>query len=224
MSVSLRSLSHSFQDGDTRHIVFDNLNVDIEAGEVAAITGSSGSGKSTLISLVGLMLSQESGEIELCGQPTSGLAQRERARLRRDTIGFVFQSGNLFPSLTAHEQLLITRHMRGRIDSAARQRADELLESVGLAHRREHRPAQLSGGERQRVAIARALMNTPKVLLVDEPTAALDPERSREVMNMLTQLSIDNEIATLLVTHDVDLLDERSRHFRLEGGALTSLD
>ena len=191
-------------------------------GEVVAVTGASGSGKSTLLAVAGLLRRPDAGVVRIDDVDVTDASRRDRTRLRRDSIGLVLQSSSLFPSLTALEQVELVAHMAGRLDRAARARAAELLGEVGLGDRLDHRPAQLSGGERQRVGIARALMNEPSVLLADEPTAALDAERGRAVMELLAAEARRRQVATVVVTHAPDQLVDVDRRLHLAGGQLSS--
>jgi putative ABC transport system ATP-binding protein len=170
--------------------------------------------------VAGALTRPTSGTVRIDGTDLAGLSARALTRLRRDRIGYVFQSANLMPSLTAREQLLLPMHLSGRLDAAARRRADELLEAVGMAHRAGRRPHQLSGGERQRTGLARALMTQPALLLVDEPTSALDRERAREVVALLAAQSRLRSTATVMVTHDSGVLDLVDRSRRLLDGRL----
>src|SRR5699024_6647712 len=149
----------------------------VATGEIVVISGDSGSGKSTLLTVAGLLRKPDHGEVRLVGTPTSDLSERQRTTLRRDHLAFVYQSANLLPSLTALEQLQLVGHIRGERPSAIRDRALGLLDDLGIGGRADQLPAELSGGERQRVGIARALMGSPQVLIADEPTTSLDPDR-----------------------------------------------
>ena len=218
MSVSLQHLTVTVTDGPDTLTILDDLSLAVEAGEVIALTGESGSGKSTLLAVAGLLRRPDAGTVAIAGTDTTGLSRKELTRLRGSAIGFVFQTANLFPSLTALEQVELVAHMAGRLDRAARERARSLLESVGLESRLGHRPAQLSGGERQRVGIARALMNEPAVLLADEPTAALDDRRGREITALLVEQAEQQGVATLIVTHNPAQLPAGTRRLALAGG------
>lgn len=218
MSVSLQHLTVTVTDGPDTLTILDDLSLAVEAGEVIALTGESGSGKSTLLAVAGLLRRPDSGTVAVAGTDTTRLSRKELTRLRGSAIGFVFQTANLFPSLTALEQVELVAHMAGRLDRAARERARSLLGSVGLESRLGHRPAQLSGGERQRVGIARALMNEPAVLLADEPTAALDDRRGREITALLVEQAEQQGVATLIVTHNPAQLPAGTRRLTLAGG------
>lgn len=196
--------------------VLKDVTLTVRRGEKVVVIGPSGSGKSSLLAVAGALTRPTAGTVRIGGVDLAGLDARALTRLRRDRIGYVFQSANLMPSLTAREQLLLPMHVAGRLDGAARRRADELLEAVGMAHRADRRPHQLSGGERQRTGLARALMSRPALLLVDEPTSALDRERAREVVALLAEQSHVRATATVMVTHDSSVLDlvDRARQLR----------
>lgn len=218
MTLRLRHVSLAYPDGDDTRTILDGIDLDIAPGETVAIAGRSGSGKSTLLAIAGLLLSPDHGEVTIAGQPAAGLGNKAAAVLRRDRIGIIYQASNLFPALTSREQLELVAHVSGRLDQAARHRARELLCEVGLEHRIDARPAQLSGGERQRVGIARALMNQPDLLLADEPTASLDPERGASLMDILLAQAEAHGTATLVVTHMLDQLPATIRRLNLADG------
>jgi putative ABC transport system ATP-binding protein len=219
MSLQLEHIHVSFRDGRETRDVLDDVSLSIEPGEVVAFTGASGSGKSTLIAVAALLQQPDRGTITIAGHDASKANDAERTALRRNHIGVIYQSANLLPSLKAHEQVELMAHIAGTLDDTARQRARELLVSVGLEHRLDARPGELSGGERQRVGIARALMNEPAVLLADEPTASLDPERGKAIMDLLTDQAIQRGVATLVVTHAVEQINA-SRRLVIEHGKL----
>ena len=222
MSLQLDGVTVSVPDGANRRVLLDDVSVTITPGEIVAMTGASGSGKSTLIAVGGLLRAPEGGTVRVAGEDVSTLSERKRARVRGDRIGIVYQAANLLPALTALEQVEIAAHVVGRLDAAARKRAVELLERVGLQDRFDSRPAELSGGERQRVAIARALMNEPKLVLADEPTASLDPERAADVIEVLFQECRRIGAATLVVTHDDEQASRADRRLYLARGQVGS--
>jgi putative ABC transport system ATP-binding protein len=220
MTLTLDHITVTVADGPDTLTILDDLDLTVEAGQVIALTGASGSGKSTLLAVAGLLRQPDTGTVTIAGTDTTGLSRKRLTRLRRDRIGFVFQSASLFPSLTALEQIEFIAHIDGRLDRAARTRAAELLAAVGLEHRSANRPAQLSGGERQRVGIARALMNEPDILLADEPTAALDDTRGRDIMSLLVAEAARRDVAALIVTHNPAQLPDGTQHLLLADGTL----
>ncbi|MFG2450988.1 ABC transporter ATP-binding protein [Streptomyces sp. NPDC048512] len=199
----------------------DAVDLAVAPGELVAVTGPSGSGKSSLLAVAGGLQSPTQGTVHVAGTDLTTLKEHQRTTHRRRHIGYVFQHANLFASLTAREQLLLTAHTAGRLDAAVRRRADELLEAVGMSARADHRPDRLSGGERQRVGIARALVLAPEVLLVDEPTSALDRTRARHVVDLLASQTRVHRTATVMVTHDHEILDAADRVLTLRDGRLS---
>ncbi|OFI36493.1 ABC transporter ATP-binding protein [Arthrobacter sp. SW1] len=204
--LSLVNATLEYPDGGSTITALDSVNLSVGAGEFLSLVGPSGSGKSSLLAVAATLIAPTAGLVLIDGQDTTALGPRERATVRRESVGIIFQQPNLLPSLTAVEQLLIGEHLRGKPLRAARQRAAELLDVVGLAGELGKRPHQLSGGQRQRVNIARALMGSPKVLLVDEPTAALDMERSEAIVRLLRRVTDEFSTATLMVTHDTEFV------------------
>lgn len=217
----LESVKLTYPDGGRRLTALDEVSLAVAAGELVAVAGPSGSGKSSLLAVAATLLRPDSGRVVVAGRDTGALGERERTRLRRERIGIVFQQANLLASLTAVEQLLAVEHLRGGSVWEGRRRAEELLESVGLdAAQRRRRPHQLSGGERQRVNIARALYGGPSVLLVDEPTSALDRGRGERVMELLASVTRRHRTATVLVTHDRELLGRADRVLTMADGRI----
>ncbi|MEU6233309.1 ABC transporter ATP-binding protein [Kitasatospora sp. NPDC047058] len=202
MTLELDRITLTYPDGDGRLTALDEVSLTVPAGSITAVVGPSGSGKSSLLAVAATLIAPDSGRVVVDGVETAGLNRAELTALRRDRIGIVFQQANLLPSLTAVEQLQVMAHLGGGSPRAARPRALELLDAVGLRGQAARRPHQLSGGQRQRVNIARALMNDPTVLLVDEPTSALDHERGAAVLDLITDLTHRRATATVLVTHD----------------------
>lgn len=218
--LSMTDVTVSVPDGAARRVLLDGASLHVAAGEVVAMTGASGSGKSTLVAVAGLLRTPESGLVKVGGQDVAGLSARKLARVRGEMVGIVYQASNLLPALTAREQVEMAAHVVGRLDASARARAVDLLERVGLGDRLSARPAELSGGERQRVAIARALMNEPKVVLADEPTASLDPDRASEVIEVLFEECRRVGAATLVVTHDHAHAERADRRMYLERASI----
>ncbi|PCG86615.1 ABC transporter ATP-binding protein [Streptomyces sp. WZ.A104] len=221
MTLTLTDVTLTYPDGEARLTALDRVSLDVPPGTLTAVVGPSGSGKSSLLAAAATLVTPDSGEVSVAGVRTAGLSRAGRAALRREHIGIVFQQPSLLPSLTAAEQLQVMRHLSGGSARAARRRALELLDAVGLADRADRRPHQLSGGQRQRINIARALMNEPEVLLVDEPTSALDHERGAAVLDLLVTLTRERATATVLVTHDLAHLDRMDRTVTMDDGRLT---
>lgn len=219
-SLALTDVTVSYQDGDNTLVALDEVSLEVDAGELVAVVGPSGSGKSSLLAVAGLLLTPDAGRIEIGGVDVSAVSRKEAARVRRTSLGLVFQQSNLIPSLTALEQLEMAARINGRSGADVRDRARELLDSVGMADAAGRRPHQLSGGQRQRVGIARALMNDPALLLVDEPTSALDHERGQQVVNLLAQVTHHRHVGTVLVTHDRSTLGAADRVLTLADGEL----
>lgn len=216
--LALSKVELTFQDGDQALHALDTINLEVARGELLAVVGPSGAGKSSLLAVAGGLLAPTSGSVEVGGREITGLGRRELTRFRRDHVGFVFQSGNLVPALTALDQLRLVGTLGG--DRSRLRDPRKLLESVGLSHRAGRRPATLSGGERQRVGIARALMSSPDLLLVDEPTAALDRKNSHDVVRLLADETHENGVATVLVTHDHEILEHCDRVLEMVDGRL----
>nr|WP_081951899.1 ABC transporter ATP-binding protein [Kitasatospora phosalacinea] len=220
--LALRGVTLGYPDGESRLIALDEVELTVAPGEFTALVGPSGSGKSSLLAVAATLLRPDRGEVLIDGVDAGALGGRERTALRRERLGIVFQQSNLLASLTAVEQLLVLESVRGRRPARARGRAEELLESVGLTGAEQRRrPHQLSGGERQRVNIARALFGSPSVLLVDEPTSALDHERGVQVVELLAEVTRTHRTATVMVTHDRDLLGRADRVLAMRDGRLT---
>lgn len=220
MTLQLQDIHVTVADGPDRLTILNETTLAVGPGELIAVTGVSGSGKSTLVAVAGLLRRPDQGQVLIDGEDLSEAPDRRRATVRRDHIGLIFQSANLFPSLTAIQQLELVAHLDGKITTDDRDQAHHLLDSVGLSDRLHHRPGQLSGGERQRVAIARALMGNPSVVLADEPTAALDDARGREIMALLAELTTTRQTATVVVTHAPHQLHDPDHALNLADGAL----
>ncbi|WP_454191463.1 ABC transporter ATP-binding protein [Paenibacillus sp. Marseille-Q7038] len=221
LKLQLENITKTFGDGDSSIKVLKNVTLSVQAGEFVALVGPSGSGKSTFLSIAGALLAPSSGRIVIGGQDLSQFSEKEMNEIRLDKIGFVFQSANLIPYLTVKDQLLLIAELSGKKGKQASQKADEMLSRLGLSHRAHAYPENLSGGERQRVAIARAWMNDPEILLADEPTASLDSERGRAVVEMLSQEVKERNKAAIMVTHDTRMLDLCDRVVYMEDGVLT---
>lgn len=222
--LQLDGVCVSVADGPRTLTILEDLSLRVTPGEVAAVLGESGSGKSTMMAVAGLLRTPERGVVTVAGTDTTRASRRELARIRGESIGLVFQASNLFPALTALEQLEFVADVIGKRNKASVERAGDLLEAVGLGDRLGHRPSQMSGGERQRVAIARALMSSPEVLLADEPTASLDHERGVEIMSILVDQATQRGAATVVVTHNRAQLPGGVTTYRLEGGRVVPED
>ena len=204
--LSLVNVTLEYPDGGGTTTALDGVSLTAHAGQLVSLVGPSGSGKSSLLATAATLVRPTGGQVVIDGADTAGMKDKELTALRREKVGIIFQQPNLLPSLTAAEQLIISHHLRGRSAKTAKAGAAELLHVVGLSASAGKLPHQLSGGQRQRVNIARALMGSPKVLLVDEPTAALDHERSASIIGLLRQVTSEFGVATVMVTHDTEFV------------------
>ncbi len=220
-AVALHQVSKIYGTDDQQVRALDEVDLQVGSDEMLVLIGPSGSGKTTLLTVAGALLRPTSGTVEVGGEAINDLSERDQARFRRDRIGFVFQSVNLVPFLTARENLLAVRQLGGgRINAEARSRADQLLEELSLADRAGNLPSQLSGGQKQRVAIGRALMNDPALVLIDEPTSALDSTLGQQVMELLHREIKARGVAAIVVTHDERVIDFGDRTVEIVDGAL----
>jgi lipoprotein-releasing system ATP-binding protein len=220
--LKLEGLEKTYTQGGQGLTIFKNLDLKIEAGEVVALVGPSGAGKSTLLQVAGLLDKPTAGKIKINGRYVDKMSDYERTILRRDYIGFVYQFHYLLPEFTALENVAMPQIIKGVNKAAARNKAAAILESLGLSHRLDHRPARLSGGEQQRVAIGRALANSPKLLFADEPTGNLDPHTSAEVFDLLIDQARRRKIGALIATHNLQLADRMDRALELKAGRLVA--
>lgn len=218
--LSVEHLTKDFKSGTETLTVLRDISFSIGEGVTCAIVGPSGSGKTTLIGLCAGLERPSSGAVIFNGIPLQLQTEDELARIRNEQIGFVFQTFQLIPSLTALENVMVPAEIRG--ENHVKSRAAEWLRRVGLEERLHHYPVQLSGGEQQRVAIARAFMNRPKLLLADEPTGNLDSETSRNIIDILFELNAISGTTLMLVTHDTELTDKATQVIRLRGGVMES--
>lgn len=218
----LESVTHTYQRRGQTVTALDDVSLNISGNEFVAVVGPSGSGKTTLLSVLGGMLAPSTGRIVYCGKSMYDLSVSERAALRQQSIGFVFQSFNLIPWLTARENVQVPLLLSGKSPAQQRQRAMELLDRVGLSDRTDHRPSELSQGQQQRVALARTLANDPPVILADEPTGNLDSETRAQVMEYLSEFQ--NEDRTIvMVTHDAEAASFAKRTIRLVSGVVEKI-
>lgn len=220
--VTLTHLSKTYSRGDATVVALQDINLDIQRGEFCAFVGPSGCGKSTLLNLIAGLDQPTSGEIVLDGRSTCNLSSADWTAIRRGTIGIVFQAFHLVHGLTAEENVALPLMLRGDGGRAVASRVDEVLEMVGMRHRRRHRPGELSGGEQQRVAIARALVHRPRVLLADEPTGNLDSHQGTEIMMLIRTLAKAGDQTVLLVTHSVQAAEHADYTWSLQDGRLVA--
>ena len=216
-ALQLNHITKAFQDGTEKHLVLRDIFLQVQEGEFAAVVGPSGSGKSTLLAIAGMMLSPHAGTVCIGGMELSSKKQKEWTKLRREHIGFIFQSHQLLPYLRAEEQLtsFLSKEKSGNLS------IPDLMERLGILGCRNQYPAQMSGGEKQRVAIARAFIGNPDLILADEPTASLDGERGRQVVDMIRSEVRKQKKAAVMVTHDERVLDLVDTVYRLENGILS---
>ena len=219
-ALELKSIVQTFHQGETSLEVLRGADLQVEAGEIVALVGPSGAGKSTLLQIAGLLEKPISGEVIVKGESASDLGDDRRTGIRRQELGFVYQYHHLLAEFSAKENIVIPQMIAQTDKKAARERADELLATMGLTDRATHRPARLSGGEQQRVAIARALANKPNVLLADEPTGNLDQATADSLFGLLTDMVEQTGIGALIATHNLDLANRMNRIVRLEDGVL----
>ncbi|HMS14050.1 MAG TPA: ABC transporter ATP-binding protein [Microthrixaceae bacterium] len=221
-ALLLDDVTKTYRVGDDEIVALAHIDLTVESDEIVALIGPSGSGKTTLCSIAGGILTPTSGEVTVASTSISGYSDRQLTEFRRSTIGFVFQSVNLIPFLTARENLLVVDEFGRRTGQAVRDRADQLLDELGLTDRRNNLPDQLSGGQRQRVAIGRALMNEPALVLFDEPTSALDSKLGIQVMELIRNEMKSRRTAAIVVTHDDRITHFADRTVHIGDGRLDS--
>jgi putative ABC transport system ATP-binding protein len=218
--IQIRDVVKHYGNGASQVRALQGVDLDVRAGEVLALMGPSGSGKTTLLSIMGCILRATAGSVKIAGREMVGLPESELPRVRLQHFGFIFQGFNLFPALTARENVEIALDLKRLPRRQARGRAEELLAGVGLAEKAASHPADLSGGEKQRVAIARALAGDPPMILADEPTAALDSASGKTVMTILASLAHQRARAVVIVTHDPRVLGYADRVVRMADGRM----
>ena len=223
-ALEVRNVVKTFniEGGGTINAV-DDVSFEVNSGEFVALVGPSGSGKTTMLSVLAALLTPSSGEVLIDGQDLARLNERKRVKLRREKIGFTFQSNNLIPFLTAQENVDFMLRLNGQANKAGRMRSAELLARLGLSDRLLNLPGQMSGGQQQRVAIARALIHNPPVVLADEPTASLDTERAYQVVETFASLIHENERAGIMVTHDLRMCKYVDRVLKMQDGKLVQV-
>jgi len=219
--LELIEITKHYRQGAETVRALDGVTLTFEPGEFVSVVGRSGSGKTTLLDVAGLLLRPTSGRVVIGGEDAGRLGDSRRAEMRGRRIGFVFQEYNLLPALDLLENVMLPLRYT-RVGADGRRRALELVEAVGLGDRVRHRPGQLSGGQQQRVAIARALVNRPDVILLDEPTGAVDSDTAAELMSLLETLNRDSGVTVILVTHDAELASRTDRQIRLRDGRVLS--
>lgn len=223
VALEVRDLVKTFAlDGTTINAV-DGVSFQVKSGEFVALVGPSGSGKTTLLSILAALLTPTSGQVLIDGQDLAQMNEKQRVKLRREKIGFTFQSNNLIPYLSARENVEFMLRLNNKKDRAGRVRSDELLARLGLFDRLHNLPAQMSGGQQQRVAIARALIHNPAVVLADEPTASLDTERAYQVVETFAHLIHENDRAGIMVTHDLRMCQFVDRVLQMQDGKLVKV-
>jgi len=219
-ALEINDVRKLYRSGDQEIAALDHATLSVGTDEIVALVGHSGSGKTTLLSIAGGLLTPTTGTVVVADQDISDFDSKALTAFRGSTVGFVFQSVNLVPFLTARENLMVVAEMNGRADAAAKARASQLLDELGLGHRPNNLPDELSGGERQRVAIGRALMNQPKLVLFDEPTSALDTALGEQVMELIRAEVKGRGVAAVIVTHDTRMTDYADRTVRITDGRL----
>ena len=219
-AIAVRELTKTFIEGNAGTLALRSVDLDVDAGELLMLMGPSGSGKTTLLSIMGCILTASSGSVQVAGKEITQLTEKQLPAIRLEHIGFIFQGFNLFPTLSASENVELILDLKGVTAKSAKRRAAELLDQVGLGEKRDSFPSDLSGGQKQRVAIARALAGDPKIILADEPTAALDSQTGKTVMEMMSELAHKRGRAVVIVTHDSRILAFADRIVKIEDGVI----
>lgn len=218
--LKITGLEKTYVSGDKQLTVLHDISFDVEKGQTFSIVGPSGSGKTTLLGLCAGLDQPNSGSVELCGQDLNRLNEDQRAQLRNQEVGFIFQNFQLLPTLTALENVSVPLELQGSKEATKKSRA--LLEKVGLGDRVHHYPSQLSGGEQQRVAVARAFANAPSILFADEPTGNLDDDTGEKIIQLLFDLNKENGTTLVIITHDLELANRTQQILRLKGGKIVT--
>jgi len=222
--IELKSVEKTYEMDEVGLQVLKDINMNVDKGECIAIMGPSGSGKSTMLHMIGCLDRPTKGEVIIDGKDVSRLSDSELAKIRREKIGFVFQSFHLIPSMSALDNVLLPMSFKKTfVGNEEKKRAEKLLDLVGLKKRKDHRPAQLSGGERQRVAIARALANEPEILLADEPTGNLDSKSGKEIIDLLVNLNKEGT-TLVLITHDQNIAKYAEKIVRIKDGKIEKIE
>ena len=221
--IEISQLSQYFQQGQTRLEILKDVSLKITAGEMVGLVGPSGSGKSTLLHLAGLLERPSGGKIIYMGQDCELMTDHQRTKLRLHEIGFIYQFHHLLPEFSAIENIIMPQLIAGLTKIEAANRANQLLNMVGLSERADHKASQLSGGEKQRVAIVRSIANVPRLVLADEPTGNLDPLTSTQVFEQLRSVIKGGELSAIIATHNYQLAEKLDRIFKIEGGSLVEL-
>ena len=222
--IAVKGLTKTYAEGGAGTLALAGVDLDVRAGELLMLMGPSGSGKTTLLSIMGCILTASSGSVRIAGKEITQLTEKQLPAIRLEHIGFVFQGFNLFPTLTAGENVELMLDLKGLPARSAKKRAAELLEQVGLGGRYDSFPSDLSGGQKQRIAIARALAGDPQIILADEPTAALDSHTGKNVMEMMSELAHKRDRAVVMVTHDSRVLSFADRIVKIEDGSMVGTD
>lgn len=220
IALETRNIIKTYQSDSGLINAVDDVSIQVRSGEFVALVGPSGSGKTTMLSILAALLKQTSGQILLDGVDLSDMPESERVKIRREKIGFTFQSNNMVPFLSALENVELMLRLNNRLDKVGKLRAQELLARLGLAERMHNLPGQMSGGQQQRVAIARALIHNPSLVLADEPTASLDTERAFQVVETFANLIHEQNRAGIIVTHDLRMCEYVDRVLQMQDGKL----
>ncbi|MDX9864699.1 MAG: ABC transporter ATP-binding protein [Anaerolineaceae bacterium] len=220
--IEINNVSKIYESGEIITKAVDNVSMQIKPGEFVGLVGPSGSGKTTMLAIIAALLSPTNGQVMLEGQEMGQLSEAERVKIRREKIGFTFQSNNLVPYLNVQENIELMLRMNGKLDRQGKKRAQELIDRLGLHKQRRSMPEQLSGGQKQRVAIARSLIHNPSVVLADEPTASLDSERAYQVVEIFADLIHEQGKAGIMVTHDLRMCQYADRIIEMKDGVIAT--